>query len=275
MVKPSKINIDGIILIDKPKDITSFDVIRQIKKDINPSKIGHAGTLDPLATGLLIVLLGKCTKLFDYFQNASKEYTGTIIFNKYYDSYDVYGNLLDEKNLIIKEDELINKIKLFDNKAYIQKVPKYSAVKINGKKAYDLARNNISFDLPEKLVNIYSFKKTSNLTNNCFDFFASVSKGTYIRSLAFDLGESLNTYGAIKELRRVKIDDIKVEDACNIKDYKIIELKNFLNKVQKIDIQLFDINKDYGFKIITYDKVNNLYTLYLKIDNKYKRIFSY
>lgn len=275
MVKPSKINIDGIILIDKPKDITSFDVIRQIKKDINPSKIGHTGTLDPLATGLLIVLLGKCTKLFDFFQEANKEYTGTIIFNKYYDSYDVYGNLLDEKNIIIAEKELDNKIKLFDNTSYIQKVPKYSAVKINGRKAYDLARNNIDFILPEKLVNIYSFKKTSNLINNEFNFYTSVSKGTYIRSLAFDLGKSLNTYGAIKELRRTKIDDIEVKDAYDIKNYKIIDLKVFLNKIKKIDLESFDINKDYGFKIITFDKVNNLNTLYLKTNNKYKRIFSY
>lgn len=229
--------MDGLILIDKPSNITSYDVIRKIKKNLNyNTKIGHAGTLDPLATGLLVILLGKATKLFDHFLKGSKIYSGSIRLGELYDSCDIDGNLLEKIDVDISSDLVYKTAMLFDNIEYLQTPPKYSAIKINGKKAYELARKNIDFEIKPKKVSIYSFKITKIENNEVF-FETKVSKGTYIRTLAIDFCKKLNTIGSISSLRREMIDNLSIDMAYNIDNYKILDLKEYLEKnVEKIKL---------------------------------------
>ena len=134
--------MDGIILINKETGLTSYDVVRKLKKQLMTSKIGHAGTLDPLASGLLVILVGKATKLSDYFLNQTKEYVGEITFGSFYDTLDITGKLLDFKKTNLNDEKITQVISYFNGLNYQQVPPKYSALKIKGQKAYQLARNN-------------------------------------------------------------------------------------------------------------------------------------
>ena len=227
-----KYNIDSIsiddlekgkmILVDKPIRWTSFDVVKyirkllQIKFKIKKIKVGHAGTLDPLATGLLIVCIGKQTKRISEYQDLKKTYTGKFKLGESTLSYDAetsvnekfeYGHITyhDIKKLAI---EFIGKI--------IQKPPIYSAVKKGGKRLYEYARENIEIEIDNREVNIYDFK-IINFSTPYIEFKIECSKGTYIRSIANDFGKRLNSGSYLYELRRTKIGEFSVLNAMDIK----------------------------------------------------------
>lgn len=207
--------MDGIVLINKPKGITSYDVIRAAKKIFKTSKIGHTGTLDPFAEGLVILCVGKATKLVNRLIDANKTYEGTLVFNNHYDTYDVTGEIINSDEKVIELEEL----RLVSNSfvgSYLQMPPVYSAIKKDGKKLYEYARQNIEVKVDPRLVHIYDLTILDQLNVNEYSFTTNVSKGTYIRSLAVDIAAKLNTYGALKTLRRTKIDKYSLNDAVDL-----------------------------------------------------------
>ncbi len=220
-----KFDLENIILVDKPKDITSFQVIKIMRKKLGIKKIGHAGTLDPLATGLMILGVDKGTKKLDQFIKLDKVYNASILIGKKTSTGDLYKNCE-----IIKEQKIsnndINNIKnnieniLNDLFGVIKlKVPIYSAIKIKGKRLYDHAFNGNIIETPTRDMKIYYIKL---LNQYCFedyyviDIEIKVSSGTYIRSIAEEIGNRLNLPATIKNLRRISIDELRVEDAIII-----------------------------------------------------------
>ena len=194
---------DGWIFIDKPKDISSFAIIRKLRKIFNIKKIGHAGTLDPFATGVLAVALGEATKSISYF-NASKFYQFRVLFGISKDTDDSTGKTLQTSDAIPSKKDIDVCLKNFIGSQQ-QVPPKYSAVKINGKRAYKLARENKTFEIKSKKVNIYNLKCLPTQKKEEFIFTMECSSGTYVRSFARDLGKMLNTFAHVSELRRIKI----------------------------------------------------------------------
>ena len=202
--------MDGWIFIDKPKNITSFDVIQKLRRILNIKKIGHSGTLDPFATGILAVALGEATKSIHYF-NPTKVYAFNIVFGESKDTDDITGKTVNRSNIIPTLEEIDQCLKKFIGKLS-QVPPKYSAVKVNGKRAYKLARNNQKFELKAKDVFIKSFECLGSKNKNEYSFIMECSTGTYVRSVARDLGKMLGTYAYVSELRRVKIGKIEEKD---------------------------------------------------------------
>ncbi len=223
--------MDGVLLVNKEKGLTSRDVVNQIMKKVNMKKVGHAGTLDPIATGLLIVGLGKGTKIMELLTLDYKEYIATVKMGVLTDTLDITGNVLKEDNnfslSFFRLEEVLKSFK----KEYYQEVPKYSAVKINGKKLYEYARNNISVELPKRLVEIKEIELLNyNAEEKTFVFKTLVSKGTYIRSLIADIGKSLGIYCTMQDLVRTKSGKFKIEDSYKVEDdFKLIKIKDALD----------------------------------------------
>ena len=198
------------IFIDKPKNVTSFQVIKRLKKILNIKKIGHSGTLDPFATGILAVALGEATKSIHYFKQ-NKVYKFNVVFGELKDTDDITGRTIKKSNIIPKLDEINQCIRKFIGKN-AQIPPQYSAVKVNGKRAYKLARENQKFELKAKDVFIGNIKCLGIKNMNEYSFVMECSTGTYVRSVARDLGKMLGTYAYVSELRRVKIGKIDEKD---------------------------------------------------------------
>ena len=212
-----KYNNGQTLLVDKDLDWTSFDVVKKIKNIIKCKKVGHAGTLDPLATGLLIICTGKNTKKINDLQNQDKVYTGEFILGKSTPSHDLeteFNSQKDIKNITSDRIEEVSKRFVGEQ---LQRPPKFSAVKVNGKRAYEYARDNEEVKIKEKNINIYEFKITEyNLPNISFKI--SCTKGTYIRSIARDFGEKLGCGAVLSKLRRTEIGNYNVEDAFKVND---------------------------------------------------------
>lgn len=224
--------MDALLIVNKGKNKTSRDVVNELNHIFNTKKIGHTGTLDPLATGVLVCLIGKYTKLVNLITSYDKEYIAEIKLGIKTDSGDITGNIISTDN----SNVLVDMIKeVFTNfpRVYNQEVPIYSAVKINGKKLYDYARSNIPVNLPKREVHIYSLELLS-YENNIITFKTKVSKGTYIRSLINDLTNYLNTVGTMNNLIRTKQGYFNITDSYTIEDikngnYKLLNIKDFLN----------------------------------------------
>ena len=210
MTISKKNKLNGWIFIDKPKNITSYHVIRRLKKILNINKIGHAGTLDPFATGILAIAVGEATKSIHYF-NQNKVYAFNVVFGESKDTDDITGKTINKSNVIPKIEEIHQCLKKFIGK-HTQVPPQYSAVKINGKRAYRLARNNQKFVIQSKNVFIKSLKCLGALSKNEYSFIMECSTGTYVRSIARDLGKMLGSYAYVSELRRLKIGKIAEKD---------------------------------------------------------------
>ena len=202
--------MNGWIFIDKPKNITSFKVIKRLKKILNIKKIGHTGTLDPFATGILAIALGEATKSIHYL-NQNKVYKFNVVFGELKDTDDITGKTIKKSNILPTLDEIDQCIKKFIGKQR-QIPPQFSAVKVNGKRAYKLARNNQKFELKAKDVFIKSIECSGAKNKNEYSFIMECSTGTYVRSIARDLGKMLGTYAYVSELRRVKIGKIEEKD---------------------------------------------------------------
>lgn len=213
-----------LILIDKELNWTSFDVVNKIryaikkKFDIKKIKVGHAGTLDPLATGLLIICCGKMTKSIDNFSAMNKTYSGKVTIGSTTPSYD----LETKPNVHYPIDHINEKLILKTAKKFVGKIfqtpPMFSAIKKDGVRLYNLARQGKEIKIDKREVSIDSFEITSfNLPEISFN--VTCSKGTYIRSLAHDFGKELNSGAHLSELRRIKIGDYSVEDSVKVMDF--------------------------------------------------------
>jgi tRNA pseudouridine55 synthase len=210
-----------MLLVDKPLNWTSFDVVKYIRKSlvskfkIKRIKVGHAGTLDPLATGLLIICIGKQTKKISEYQNQLKTYTGKFKLGETTPSFDGETEVNEVFNYDhIKELDLKNMSKQFIGKK-MQKPPIFSAIKKDGKRMYEYARENKKIEIQEREIQIHEFNIT-NFSSPYVEFHIKCSKGTYIRSIANDYGEKLNSGSYLFELRRVNIGDYSVLNALKI-----------------------------------------------------------
>ena len=254
--------MNGVIVVNKPEGITSRDVVNKLVKVFSTKSIGHIGTLDPMATGVLVCLVGKYTKLGSIMVDHDKEYIATFKLNILTDTLDSEGKILKTDNKKISLEEMLTAIEHFNGLTYTQEVPIYSAVKVNGKKLYDYARNNEEVILPKKEVTIYKLELVSfedEVKIKC-----KVSKGTYIRALIRDICAYLGTYGIMTNLVRTKLGDYdkseaySLEDICNGK-YKLYSLEDIFN----LDVRY--INNDNHKQIyngnIVKDKNSN-YILY-------------
>lgn len=233
--------MNGLLVVNKPKNYTSRDVVNVLNKVFNTKAIGHIGTLDPLATGVLVCLIGKYTKLNNLLTMHNKEYIADFKLGILTDTLDATGRVLDTSNNFIKKEKLVRALKKF-KKTYMQEVPMYSAVKVNGKKLYDYARHDEEVVPPKKRVTIYDIElldyEYDDVKIRC-----TVSKGTYIRALIRDICQYLKTYGVMTGLVRTKINDFKIEDAYTLDeirngDYKLLSLEDFL------DFKVIDLDED-------------------------------
>ena len=239
--------MNGVIVIDKEKGITSRDVVNKVVKEYNTKKVGHTGTLDPLATGVLVICVGSATKLVSILTNHDKEYIATVELGKLTDTLDITGNLIKEEVVNITKEEIIKTLNSFKGK-YIQEVPIYSAVKVNGRKLYEYARNNEYVELPKREVEIYDIELLDYKDNN-FTFKCSVSKGTYIRALINDIATKLGTIGIMTDLRRTRLGKFTLED-CN---KGLISIKDVVN------YPIVELTSDIEKKVLNGAKISNIY----------------
>ena len=204
--------IDRVIPMWKPMEWTSFDVVRKIKNQIKPTKIGHAGTLDPFAEGVLLLCTGKKTKLIEHFMNEIKEYECEIILGSETDTLDLTGKVVKISDVPIFDIKKINNVlKQFQGKI-LQEPPMYSALKFNGIPLYKLARKGILIKRNKRVVNIYKIKLNSH-TPNSINITVQCGRGTYIRSLAKDIAATLGTVAYLNKLKRTKVGNVD-ESAC-------------------------------------------------------------
>ena len=196
--------IDAWVIIDKPADIGSTPIVSKVKRGLNANKAGHAGTLDPFATGILPIALGQATKTISYIQDSDKDYSFTLQFGKTTDTLDSEG-IITEQSEVIPTDEQILAI-LPDFIGDITQIPPaYSAIKIKGKRAYDLARSGVDVDIPSRMVRVYDLKFLGWESKDSGLFHVRCGKGTYVRSLGRDIAECLGSVGYLTALRRERV----------------------------------------------------------------------
>lgn len=232
--------INGIILVNKERNISSNKVVNKVKYILNADKAGHLGTLDVLGEGLLPITLGKGTKLFDYFLNKDKEYITIFKFGQTSLTLDCEGEIIEnDKKVNITKSDILNVLPKLVGKQ-LQMPPIYSAKKINGKKAYDLARDGYKeIPLKAKEIEVYSIELISQIEKNTFKFKIHCSSGTYIRSLCRDLATLLGTSGIMLYIQRTKCGKFDIKNSYSLEDiqkgnYKVIKLDDVLDDYEKI-----------------------------------------
>jgi len=244
--------MNGILVVNKPKNYTSRDIVNIVGKKLNTKKIGHTGTLDPLATGVLVLCIGNHLKIAELLTSTTKEYIAKIILGIETDTLDITGKILKEEYENNYSIETIKEVLNTFKGKIDQQVPAYSAIKVNGKKLYEYARNNIPIDLPTRTVEIYNIEliDTLRIVDKHLEFTikCTVSKGTYIRSLIRDIGKKLNTIATMKELTRTKQGDFSLNNAYTLEDiennnYKLVNMKDIL------DIPTITVNNELELKI--------------------------
>ena len=260
--------MDKLLLINKEKNMTSRDVCDIISKTLGEKKVGHFGTLDPMATGLLVVGLGAYTKIGNLFTNNDKEYEVEVLIGKSTDTYDITGNILYESSDTISLKNLKQVLKSFVG-TYNQEVPIYSAVRVNGKRLYEYAREGKEVILPKKEVTIYNIDNISiyeKNTNIYFFFRALVSSGTYIRSLINDISKKINIPLCMSALNRTMCCSFNLSNAYTLNDirngnFKSLSLEDFL------DIEIKEIPNSLEKSILNgnkIDKISNKMILFKK-----------
>lgn len=232
--------MDGVINVLKPKGITSFDVVRDIRKIAKIKKVGHTGTLDPLASGVLPVCIGKATKIVDYIMEGTKTYRVEMKLGTTTDTYDREGTVLEKKEVSVSPEEVEKAIEKY--KGDIEQVPPmYSALKVNGQKLYDLARKGIEVEREARKIQIHDICILSiDLPYIIFD--VKCSKGTYIRSLCFDIGNDLGSGAVMWNLERLEASPFNIKEAIKLEDLNEENIKQFITP---IDEALKDYEKLY------------------------------
>ena len=252
--------MNGVLIIDKPKGITSRDVVNKVVKEFNTKKVGHTGTLDPIATGVLVVCVGSATKLVERLTSRDKEYVASVCLGVLTDTLDITGNVLKNEYVTKTKEEIVSALNSFKGK-YEQEVPIYSAVKVNGKKLYEYARNKEDVILPKREVEIKEIELVGDIeykdNKTLFNFKCVVSKGTYIRSLINDIALRLNTVGTMTDLRRTRQGNFKIEDAVNIDS---ITSNDLINIIDVLNVKRENITIDIEKKIYNGAIINNIYS---------------
>lgn len=254
--------MDQLFVVNKPRCFTSRDVVNKLSKILKIKKIGHTGTLDPIATGVLVCLTGKYTKLVDLLTSLDKEYIAEIKVGIKTDTGDITGNVIEVKNKAISKSD-VEKVFVEFPKKYLQTVPKYSAVKINGKKLYEYARENIEVELPKREVNIYSLELIE-FNEDIIKFRTHVSKGTYIRSLIEDICDNLGIVGTMNSLVRTKQGKFDISDAKTLEEIEKNSLKG-KNIHEFLDYPCVNINDNEIKKVVNGGKIKNNYNIKDKV----------
>lgn len=240
--------MNGILVIDKEKGYTSRDIVNIVGKKLGTKKVGHTGTLDPIATGVLVLCIGKSLKLTELLVSNDKEYIARVKLGIETDTLDITGNIVKESKVkdITKEDieKVLNKFK----GKIKQEVPKYSAVSVNGKRLYEYARNGINVKLPVRDVEVFEIELISDVVDNEFSFRCRVSKGTYIRSLIRDIGYELGNCATMVELRRVKQGMFDISEAYSLENIENADYK-ILNPIDVLDIPKVVVDEDMEFRV--------------------------
>ncbi len=237
-------NSGEIILVDKPLFWTSFAVVGYYKHLLKPVKVGHAGTLDPLATGLLLLCTGKKTKEISIIQQMPKVYTGRFILGYTTASFDLETELIPASDVVISETHIMNEVKSFEGDIF-QTPPAHSAIKVDGVRSYEMIRKGIALDIKPRQASIYKFE-VQKCSEYIYTFEVHCSKGTYIRSLINDLGEKLGCGAVLIELRRTMIGDYNVANAAKIDTSNVHRGNKIKDKVYDIQDALFLQKINFG-----------------------------
>ncbi len=273
--------MNGIIIINKPKGFTSQNVVSKVKKILNEKKAGHTGTLDPLATGVLPVLIGDYTKLSKYLIDHDKKYIARIKFGEKRETGDLEGEIVKTSNVKIEDTYKIKNVLKEMIGKQTQIPPMYSAIKVNGKKLYEYARKGETVEVPAREIEIYKLDFLNfDIQNQELEIEISCSKGTYIRTLCEDISEKLGTFGYMSYLKRIAVNNFKIEDAI---DLNVLDenknnanfLKNNVITMEKLFENLPKIVLDKRRKelflngvMLTFHLKDGLYNIYSQ-DNNY------
>ena len=271
--------MNGIIVVDKPKGYTSRDIVNILTKKFNTRKVGHTGTLDPLATGVLVICLGKALKVCELITDYKKEYIADVIIGYETDMLDITGIKTKEKPIDITKQQVEEALKSFLGESK-QEVPIYSAIKVKGKKLYEYARNGEKVELPVKDINVYELELLSDVVKVGkyyeFKIRCLVSKGTYIRALIRDIGYKLGSYGTMKDLRRTKQGRFNIDMANTLEEiendkYNLYSISDSLNMKKII------VNDDIACKIrngvVLDEYISNDKILFIGIDGSELAIY--
>ena len=281
--------MDGFIIVNKPKDMTSHAVCNKIRSIMHTKKVGHSGTLDPLATGVLVVAVGKATKLINYLENQDKTYVAEALFGIQTDSYDILGNVLNKDDLSNPTESQIDTQLEILKGSETQIPPIYSAIKVNGKKLYDYAKNGETVEILPRKIKIHSLKRVSNIIDKKVSIEVSANKGFYVRSLINDLGISLNTYAVMSNLIRTKAGKYDISISQTLEEIKengpiIHSIEDTFSHLKRIDVNDYmaklvlngvilderQFNLNEMFKIYHNDKLIAIYEPF--DDKKYKLV---
>ncbi len=234
-------DLSGFINIYKEKGFTSHDVVNIVRNKLNKTKTGHTGTLDPDAEGVLPLCIGKATKLADYVSANIKEYRAEITLGITTTTEDIWGEVLERKEAELSDSDIIAAIKSFEGE-YAQKPPMYSAVKVNGRKLYELAREGKEIERKTRLIHIYEIKDIEKTGDGRFVFSVLCSKGTYIRTLCSDIGKRLGCGGCMSSLTRTRSGSFYIEDSIKIDEFRRLAEAG---DIEKIIISMDSVLQDY------------------------------
>ena len=271
---------NGILLINKEKNMTSRDVVNIACKKLNTKHIGHTGTLDPIATGVLVLGVNNGCKIIELLTSDSKIYETEVIVGIETDTLDITGNILKTYNIENLEVELVRKVLTSFKGKYMQEVPKYSAIHVNGKRLHEYARNNEEVELPKREIEIYDIELISDVVKVDdyfhFSFRVHVSKGTYIRSLIRDIGERLGVSCTMKNLKRIKQGIFDIKDCISIDeinmDTKLLSIADALYNYDRVIVDeiiskkvkngvILELETEANL-VLVFDKNNSLLAIY-------------
>lgn len=260
--------MNGLIVVNKEEGKTSRDIVNSLNHIFNTKKIGHTGTLDPIASGVLVCVIGKYTKLVDLLTSETKEYIAEIKLGIKTDTLDITGNVISTNTFNITETDILKVFKKFP-KTYLQTVPLYSSVHVNGKRLYEYARDNTQVNLPKRKVSIYNLELIS-FNKDIITFKTKVSKGTYIRSLIEDLCSKLNTVGTMNNLIRTKQGNFSITNSYTLEDikngnYKLLNIKEFL------DYPVIELPDTLIKKVLNGNSITNTFNITNKVIFTYKQ----
>ena len=268
--------MDGVINFFKPRGMTSHDAVYFFRRLLNTKKIGHTGTLDPNATGVLPICIGKGTRVSEYLLGVDKEYIGEITLGFATDTQDGDGRVINSSDKIVNEEEINLSFNNFKG-VILQTPPMYSALKINGKKLYELAREGITVDRASREVNIKKIEILNNYNNKEIIFYTKCSRGTYIRTICEDIGNDLGTFGYMSYLIRVGVGTFKIENSYSMEYLKDLSRDSLLNIITPIDkaighIDQIEVPESLYKKLINgvplelgndyLNKIDNIYRVY-------------
>lgn len=268
----------GILLVNKDINMTSHDVVNIVRRSCCMKRVGHTGTLDPMVKGVLPICIGKATRVSEFIMEQGKSYRGELTFGRSTTTYDAYGEEtgLSDKKFFSKE-EILEAFSKFEGE--IEQVPPmYSAIKQDGKKLYDLARQGIEVERKKRLVTIYKFD-VLEIKDDKVEFLVHCSKGTYIRSLVVDIAKELNTLAYMSHLERVSVGRFNLEDTIDINDIKTMDKEEIFARLIPIEDSLYNLeeirmDKDLKNRLLNGQKINLSAFDKEKADREFIKVFS-